>query len=371
MRVLHVLAEKGFSGGENQLRATLLHMKDLGVESTIAMNPDAGFRKHAEALKIPVIEVKIRNNFDLLAAWQLRRLYGKFKPDLVHLACSRSHKVGSLAGVLNSSLAPKVVTRRMDYPLRADAYRRWLYGKAVRAVVAISLGVQEAILKIGIDPAMVHLINEGVDTQRLGQLRKESRAAARKKLGLGNDDFFAVTTASLHHRKGHDLILAAMARLQLAKGRRLVWLFGGEGPEKAKLQQLAEQLPDHCEVRIPGQIDYVEDALAAADLFCLPSRFEGLGVALLEALATGAPCIAAYVGGMREVLVTGESGWHFPVEDVDALTAAVQWVLDHPQEAETIGSAGKARAAEKFDARLMARRTTELYRQVVAAAVTP
>jgi glycosyltransferase involved in cell wall biosynthesis len=128
----------------------------------------------------------------------------------------------------------------------------------------------------------------------------------------------------------------------------------------------ADQLPEQFDIRIPGQIDYVDDALAAADLYCLPSRYEGLGVALLEALATGAPCIASRVGGMREVLESGVSGIHVEVEDVGGLTAAIQSLVDDPVLAERLGVAGMQRAKDRFDISLMGRKTEALYESLVS-----
>ena len=297
MRILHVLAERGFSGGENQLLATLRYLQAQGHEQILAVNVGAAFKQSAVDLGLACHDLRFRNNYDPLAAFALRRLYQRVAPDLIHLACSRSHKIGSLAGAFSGSLPPRVVTRRMDYPIRDTWFHRWVYGSAVDAVVAISQGVREAILKIGVDPSTVHLINEGVDTGCLGGLRDpEKRRAARSRLGLSDEDIFGVTTASLHVRKAHDVLLTALAKVQVPAGRRVVWLFGGDGPQREALKAQAAQLPGNLEVRIPGQIDYVQDALAAADMFCLPSHYEGLGVALLEAISTGVPCIATRVG---------------------------------------------------------------------------
>jgi glycosyltransferase involved in cell wall biosynthesis len=362
LRILHVLAERGFSGGENQLLATLRYLQASGHEQLLVLNERGRFQAHARDLGLEFSEQRFRNNFDRLAARSLRRRYCEVAPDLIHLACSRSHKIGALATVFGKSLPPRVVTRRMDYPIAKTAFHRWIYGGAVQGVVAISEGVRAAILALGIDPAMVYLINEGVDTASFGALRQPARrAAARARLELADGDIFGVTTASLHVRKAHELLLRALAGLTLPRDRRLVWLFGGDGPERARLTAQAAQLPAGIEVRIPGQIDDVPEALAAADLFCLPSRYEGLGVALLEALASGVPCIASRVGGMREVLVSGESGIHFEVGDVAGLSQAIQLVVDRPEWAAALGEAGMRGARERFDVGLMGRATEALY----------
>jgi len=366
LRILHVLAERGFSGGENQLLATIRHLQERGHDQVLVLNSDAMFRDSVRDLGLPCHEVRFRSNYDPIAAVGLRKFYRSLAPDLIHLACSRSHKIGSVAGVFASSLPPRVVTRRMDYPIRNTWFHRWAYRSAVDAVVAISKGVLEAILKIGVDSSTVHLINEGVDTGRFGVLREpERRRTARQRLQLGDDDILGVTIASLHARKAHDVLLEALAAVQIPAGKRLVWLFGGDGPEREKLIGQANQLPDQFEIRIPGQIDYVPDALAAADLFCLPSRYEGLGVALLEAVSTGVPCIASRVGGMREVLESGISGLHVEVGDVGGLTESIQKLIDDPELARRLGAAGMQRARDRFDVSLMSRKTEALFQVLV------
>lgn len=369
MRILHVLGERGFSGGENQLLATIRHLHARGHEQLLVGNLRGRFHEAVAPLGVEVHLQKFRNNYDLLGAWTLRRQYRRLRPDLIHLTCSRSHKVGALACAFAGDLPPRVVTRRMDYAIGNTFFRRWIYQRAVDAVVAISEGVREAVLAIGTDPAMVHLIHEGVDTAALGRLGDpEVRSAARRARQLDEGVIFGVTTASLHPRKAHTLLLEALAGLRLPEGRRLVWLCAGEGPEKERLREQASTLPAGIEVQLPGQIDDVPQALAAADLFCLNSNYEGLGVALLEAVASGTPCVATYVGGMREVLVDGESGLHVPVGDVPALRAALQKLVEDADLRTRIGAAGRQRAAEHFDVGLMGRKTEALYQSLVDGA---
>lgn len=374
MRILHVLAERGFSGGENQLLATVRHLQAGGHEQHMVLDPRASFRGCAEQLEIPWTELRFRGNYDLIAARRLRRRIDEVRPDLVHLACSRSHKIGALATLFGrrNALPPRVVTRRMDYPIGNTPFRRWIYGRAVSAVVVISAGVRDAVLAVGVDPGRVHLIHEGVATRELASLRApERRAAARARLGLDAATFFGVTNASLHRRKAHEVLLEALAGLDLPSGKRLVWLFGGDGPERAALQARAAELSSGIEVRIPGRIDYVQEALAAADAFCLPSRYEGLGVALLEAMASGVPCIASRVGGMREVLESGVSGLHVEPGDVAGLRAAVQSLVVDASLAARLGAAGSERARDLFDVTRMGEQTEALYRAVCAGSATP
>jgi glycosyltransferase involved in cell wall biosynthesis len=173
-----------------------------------------------------------------------------------------------------------------------------------------------------------------------------------------------VTVASLHVRKGHDVLVGALGKVCVPAGRRLVWIFAGEGPERATLRQAVEGLGDAVSVRLPGQMKDVEMLLSAADLFCLPSRYEGLGVALLEAMAAGVPCVASRVGGMAESVIDGETGLHVPVGDEAALARAIESLIDDPQLARRLADGGRQRTAEQFDVRIMGESTLRLYRQL-------
>ena len=139
---------------------------------------------------------------------------------------------------------------------------------------------------------------------------------------------------------------------------------GVEGPVRRALELAARDLVPSVEVRLPGQVKDVTNLLAAADLFCLPSRHEGLGVALLEAMAAGVPCIASRVGGMAESLVSGETGLHVAVGDAEGLARAFETVIGDPAAARRFADGGRRRMADHFDVRAMGELTLGLYRRV-------
>ncbi|MFQ5507051.1 MAG: glycosyltransferase [Planctomycetota bacterium] len=362
MRILHVLAERGFSGGEHQLLAVLGHLKSRGHESVLALNKGAAFHEHGLNLGLQVYEIPMRNDVDLAAMLKLRSLFRSSSPDLVHLACSRSHKLGGLAGAAGRSRPPIVVTRRMDYPLGGSLYRRWLYRKAIDGVVVISEGVMEEVRKLGVDPDRVHLIHDGVDTNAIERATDAAaRAGGRCELELEDRDVLGLTLASLHRRKGLDVLVNALRRLGAPASGRLVWVIAGEGPMRRGLLEQAVTLPDGVELKIQDKVEPPTRLLAAADLFCLPSRNEGLGVALLEAMAAGLPVVASKVGGMREVVVSEESGFLVPVEDGAALAKALARLLEDRELGRMFGRRARERVRTSFDLQRMCEQTEAVY----------
>ena len=163
MRVLHVLGECGFSGGEDQLLHVVRALEAAGHENAFVLQGDAAFAEHAEAHGAIVGRVRMRG-WQRLFAHALRRVLASEHVDLVHLADSRAHKLGMRAGA--DRRAPVVVTRRMDYPVKRAALKRSLYGPRVAAFVAISQAVGDELVKAGVDVSRVHVIHDGVDPSR-------------------------------------------------------------------------------------------------------------------------------------------------------------------------------------------------------------
>lgn len=362
MRILHFLAERGYSGGEVQLRYTLEHLQRRGHDNRLVLQPGARFAAVAEEFGIPVDEVRMRNSLDPLAWWQLGAAVRRHTPDLVHFTCSRSHKLGAVACRLAPRTA-RIVTRRMDYPQRWGGVSRWLYARGVDAAVVISEGVRAQLLRVRVPEERIHLIYEGIDPDHFGSLQ-DGRAAARQRLGLPADAVVVVCAASLTWRKGQVHLLRAFAQLA---GRfpeaRLV--LAGDGPEREALEAARTELGMEDAVLLPGRIA-AEDCLAVADVAAMPSLLEGLSVACLEAMATGLPVVASRVGGLPESVADGVTGLLTQPGDEAALAEALARFLADAELRHDMGAAGKVRAREKFSASEMAEKTEKLYVELVA-----
>jgi glycosyltransferase involved in cell wall biosynthesis len=167
----------------------------------------------------------------------------------------------------------------------------------------------------------------------------------------------------LSPEKGVDVLLDAwaMARRRGALGTLCLV---GEGPERADLERRARDHGILGAVRFAGPADDVAPWLGAADAFVLPSRTEGLSVALLEAMAAGLPVVATDVGGTRDA--AGGAAVLVPPDDPRALAEALAAVLEAPEQAATLGEAARRRVLSRFGIQLVARRHLDLYREVAA-----
>jgi glycosyltransferase involved in cell wall biosynthesis len=191
-----------------------------------------------------------------------------------------------------------------------------------------------------------HVISLGIDLARF----QNARPALEGRI-VGN-------VARLAEQKGQrDLIAAAPRVIERHPDARFVVV--GDGELRDELERLAGPLGDRF--TFLGARDDVPDLMASFDVFAFPSRFEGLCLAVIEAQAAGVPVVATPVGGIRESIVDGETGYLVPPGDTDALTERILHVLDHPDEARRIAGTAQRRVAERHSQERMVAETLALY----------
>ena len=358
LAVLHVDPERGMGGGETQVLGLVRHLAAIGDRQMVAADPDGLLARGAAALGVEVVPLRIRNHADLVAGRRLARLMAVHRYDIVHFHTARAHAMSAFLG--RRSEARRVVTRRMDYALRGGRYARWLYNRGADAVVAISEGVRAALLAGGVERARIHVVPSGVDVERFA-VDPGRREAERARLGLAPGEFAVAIVAALEERKGHSMLLDAVATMSDLPLRLLC---AGTGSRASALAARRDALGLGDRVRFLGQVRDVPAFLAAADALVMPSRHEGLGVAALEAMAARRPVIATRVGGLPEVLGT-DAGMLVEPDDTAALAAAIRRLATDPETAHALARAGHARVQARFTLAAMARGTRAVYRHLV------
>ncbi len=164
-------------------------------------------------------------------------------------------------------------------------------------------------------------------------------------------------------------VVEVFARIQARVPARLVMV--GDGPERSRAVERAETLGVSDRILFLGKHASVDELLACADLFLLPSRNESFGLAALEAMACGTPVIATNTGGLPEVMVHGETGFLFDLGAVDEMAEAGLSLLQDDQEWVRFSQAARARAVEHFSTRAVLPRYEALYREVTAGDLSP
>lgn len=229
----------------------------------------------------------------------------------------------------------------------------WLHGRLTNscicnAMVTVSTQVREfALNREGANDRKLIVIENGIGPLRLQQLEAEQRRALRKEIGASNGTVLLLTVGRLTQQKGHTILLDAIAKLK-SESAQLVFVFAGDGPLRADLEQKANLLEIAQWVRFLGMRSDINELLLAADIFVQPSLWEGLSIALLEALQVGLPIVATKVEGVVDVVEDGSSALLVPPKDSDALAAALRRLLGDIGLRQRLGRVGQRRAQARY-----------------------
>lgn len=318
------------------------------------------------AVGTPVCNLGKPPGFRPGAALQLARRLAAFAPVVVHSHLLPADLYTALAArALPARRRPALVsTVHSGQPWRGRLERRLALALCRRqaAVITVSPQVEQVLAQAGVAPGRMACIPPGVDVQALAAPAPVVEAW-RQKLGLVGVGPVVGTVGRLSPEKGHRFLISACRDLRRAHpGLRL--LLVGEGGEQPALErQAARELPGAC--LFAGAHDQVGPLLALMDVFCLPSLYEGLPLALLEAMALARPVVATAVGGVPGLVGPEREGLLVPPGEVPALAAALGRLLGEPALARRVGSQA-AKLAACCSAQAMAEAHYQLYRRLAA-----
>ena len=231
------------------------------------------------------------------------------------------------------------------------------------AVTAVSAWLRDATeAQLCLEDHPIEVIPNFVDPARFERVRDSE--GARRWAKPGEKILIHVSNFRPVKRLGDVLDIFLRVRRELPARLLLV----GDGPERARIEQRCRE-EGFCDVvTFLGQLPAVEQVLAGADLFLLPSENESFGLAGLEALSCGVPVVGSRIGGIPEVVADGETGLLFPLGDVEAMAAGAVELLSDPERHRRFAEQARARAVEVFAEDKIVARYRDLYLRTVERA---
>ncbi len=352
LRILHLDTERGWRGGQLQVRLLHRGLCRLGIDSTVLCRADQPLAAKLVAEGLPVLAVSEGFGFSLRATHAARQFARRTSGTLLHAHASAAHGIARLA--ITGRSEPLITTRRVDFPLRPSAGRGWKYGPRTTRCVAVSRSVAAILIQGGVEPARVEVIHDGVEPPPPGTGTSEAAS-----LGLPVGRLRVLCAAAFAAHKGHRILLDAW-RLIEARGLPVSLLLAGRGELEAALRTQAQGLRH---VHFLGWREDIADLWANVDLAVLSSLEEGLGSTLIDAQAAGVPVVATTAGGIPEIVTDGISGLLVPPGDATALANALGRLATDPELRANLGR-GAVTQAQGFLASAMVQRYLDLYQRI-------
>ncbi|MCL6629579.1 MAG: glycosyltransferase, partial [Armatimonadetes bacterium] len=335
--------------------------------------PNSTIAKRAGEHGIETFVLSMNGAFDIAAINRLRALIRKEQVAVVNTHSSKDSWCAGLAAKLTGNT--KVVrTRHLSIPINPGFTSRLLYRIIPDAVVTTGEAIREHIIeKAEVPPDRVVSIPTGIDLKKFDPSRVD-RWHFRKELGVVEGTPLIGTVGMLRRMKGLQYFILAAARIQSRLPETRFVIVGdtpGPSPVKDELIRLIRELGMCEKVTIVGYREDIPNAMAGMDVFVLAStRDEGLPQVITQALAMQKPVVATNVGGVREQIIHGKTGFLVERVNADELANAVLSILKDPSRSIEMGKNGRQLVSERFSMKSMLDATEALYARILSTTQT-
>lgn len=360
MFALHIDTARTWRGGQQQVLLTVLGLRARGHRAVLVAHPEGElYRRASEGPDlVPLAPI---NEVDLAAAWKLSRLMRQWKPAIVHAHDPHGVAMAAL-GLSFSAPVPRpavVASRRVDFHLQGNAFSQWKY-RQVDGFIAASGAIRDILVHDGVPAGRIVVVHDGIDVEKIAH---RPAADLHAEYWLPHGVPVVVNVGALVAHKGQKHLIDAMPMvLREVPDARLV-IFG-EGELRASLERQVKHLSLDKRVLLPGFREDVLSLVKSADLFVMSSITEGLGSAVLDAMAMGLAVVGTRAGGIPEVVVPGVTGELVEPGEAQPLAEAIVKLLKDPALRRAYGEAGRQRVAAQFDVEHLIQGTLAAYRRL-------
>jgi glycosyltransferase involved in cell wall biosynthesis len=300
------------------------------------------------------------NEVDLATAWRFSRIVRKWSPAIVHAHDPHAVAMAALAlSFGSSSPQPKIVaSRRVDFHLQAHAFSQWKY-RQVDGFIAASNAIRDILVQDKIPSGRIQVVHDGIDVEKI-----ENREAIdiHAEYWLPHGVPVIVNVGALVGHKGQKHLVDAMPIVLREVPDAHLVIFG-EGELRAPLERQVKHLGLEKRVLLPGFREDVLSLVKSADVFVMSSVTEGLGSAVLDAMAMRLAVVGTHAGGIPEAVVPGETGELVEPGEPKALAAAIVKLLKNQDLRRAYGESGYARVRDLFGVDRLVEGTLSAYQR--------
>lgn len=365
IKLFYTITDLVYGGGQTVIEKLLPSLdREKFTPSIVSLT--AGDTELAESLReqgIPVYDLKMNKLWPWSALWRYLELIKREKPIIIHSSLFHANLASRI--VSRFTKPPVLISWRQNIEL-GGGLREWINRVTVGVddmVVAVCGPARDAEIKNSkVPPHKVIVIPNCVDIDLIRQKIKNQTSDIRSELRIGHGEKMLLTIGRLHPQKGFAHLLDALELLLKSENAPKVHLvIVGEGNLELELKQQVLKQGLNQYVTFTGRRSDIPQLLSAADLFILPSLWEGLPLVVLEAMAAKVPVIATNVGGTPEAIIDGETGLLVPPTDSHSLATAIEFLLKNESLCKSLVENGFKKVSIEFSATKVAQKLEDLY----------
>lgn len=364
IRVCQLITELGNGGAERCLFELARRLDRRRFDVRVAALQGGPYAELLEKEGVKVTVLGVRGAWDIGKLRTMARLLRDERIDLLHSHLFHSDLVGRPAAMLAGT--PHYVhtlhSAQSFFGWRHYAFARLLAGRCEK-LICVSQSVRDFhSRKTGLPLERYHVIHNGIDTAFF-ECSTESRNILRTQWGVTNGDAVVAFVGRLIEEKGVDVLLEA---IRLLKGKSIQFVIAGEGPLRGRIEEFLKT-PAGSRGRMMGQTGDVRGVLSAADIFVMPSRCEGFGLAAAEAMAAGLPVIASRIPSLQEIINDDNCGLLIDPENADQFAEKIDALARDESLRQRLGQAAREKIVSRYSIAENIKAHEELYQSLVAA----
>ncbi len=373
--ILHVINTLGLGGAERFLSGLVTHLNRDQFRPVVATLTGQGpFAEDLKAAGIEVHHVHFNGARDVTGTIRLQQLMRQLRPALVQTYLTVDGFHGRLAAWF-AGVPVRVAMQQNAFGGGAffPFWQRWLnilLNRTTQQFVAVSAGAAAYLQETENVPAeKIIVIPNAIEPVQ--PVSPAEAASWRRQMGIPTEVPLLGIVARLTEQKGISYLLQALTQLTRTNELSPHCVIVGEGVLRPALERERDRLGLRQQVHFLGHRRDIPQILSALDLFVLPSLYEGLSLALLEAMSAGVPVVATQVAGSQEIIVNGENGILVPPQDATALAVAISRTLQQPKKTAKMATRGKESILRRFTIDAIARQYEALYARLLGRPQKP
>jgi glycosyltransferase involved in cell wall biosynthesis len=367
-KIIYLITDLQIGGAQKELCTILPHLNREKFDPlVVCLFGGNGFiADNIKKSGTPVFDLRMRNKLDIFAIFRLYRLFKDENPAILHSSLFHASIVARVVGKF--AQVPIIITWRHNIT-HGNNFREWINKTTTNlddCLVAVSKAVKEKeIQSTGVKNLNVVVIYNGINTHAYKKLKSTERRRIRNRWGIPEDAYLIGSIGRLHPSKGFDTLLQSFKKIR-SKIPNSWLIIVGEGEIRKNLEETARKLEIFDFTVFTGTITNIPEILGILDVFVLASRWEGLPIVILEAMASRLPVIATSVGGIQEIITNNETGLLIKPEDPDAIVEMVFRIYNDIVIATSLGKAGRAKILSKFNVIPITDQFQKLYSELLS-----